>query len=517
MSKLIQPKGPLAMTAYPKLKPVDEFDVAREHFDGVVAELRSPAALAMQHSELEERVQQGVRELGRRLVQAQLELRAKQEQVPSVVIGSDGVARTHHRVRERGLTTIFGEVEVARTALGARGAASVCPMDAELNLPRESYSHGLRKLCAVEAARGSFDDVVEAVERATGVHVPKRQAEELVARAAVDFEAFYADGARGPPADVTQRHLLCLSLDSKGIVMRPEHLTDETAKKAAASTKKLKRRLSKGEKLGRKRMATVAAVWDAKPLRRQPDDIMRDLRPLRVVKKCRPETLNKRVWTSIERHSTVVTDEVFEEARRRDPDGHRLWIVLVDGDAHQIERVRAAARRHNEHVIIVVDFIHVLEYLWKAAWCFFKEGDAAAEQWVVERARGILEGKSGDVAAGIRRSATLRGLAANKRKGADDCANYLINKREFLRYPTFLDMGAPIATGVIEGACRHLIGDRMDITGARWSLAGAEAVLKIRSLRSSGDFDDYWRFHLMREHERQHLSRYTQPLKEAVG
>jgi len=504
------------MTAYPKLKLVDEFDVAREHFDGVVADLRSEDALAMQHGELEERVQQGVRELGRLLMQAQLDLRAKQEVPPAMVLGADGVPRTHRRSgTERDLATIFGEVDVTRVAFQARGATSLFPLDGELNLPHEKYSHGLRKLSALEAVRGSFDDAVAAVERTTGVHVPKRQAEELVARAAVDFEGFYEDNARAPPVEVTPHHLLCLSLDGKGIVMRPEHLTEATAKKAATSTHKLKRRLSKGEKLGRKRMATVAAVWDAEPLRRQPEDIMRELRPVRLVKKRRPKTLNKRVWTSIERHSTVVTDEVFEEARRRDPDGRRLWVVLVDGDAHQIERVRAAARTHNEHVIIIVDFIHVLEYLWKAAWCFFDEGDADAEQWVVERARSILEGKSGDVAAGIRRSATLRRLGDNKRKGADDCADYLINKREFLRYPTYLDMGAPIATGVIEGACRHLIGDRMDITGARWSLPGAEAVLKLRSLRSSGDLNDYWRFHLTREHERQHLSRYAEPLREA--
>ena len=129
---------------------------------------------------------------------------------------------------------------------------------------------------------------------------------------------------------------------------------------------------------------------------------------------------------------------------------------------------------------------------------------------MTERAVRILEGHSSDVAAGIRRSATLRGLKPKNRKAADSCANYLLKKKDLLRYDVFLAAGSPIATGVIEGACRHLIKDRLDITGARWSVPGAEAVLRLRSLRSSGDFEEYWNFHLRQEWERNHLSRYPE-------
>lgn len=120
-----------------------------------------------------------------------------------------------------------------------------------------------------------------------------------------------------------------------------------------------------------------------------------------------------------------------------------------------------------------------------------------------------MEGKSSDVAAGIRRSATLQELKACDRGGADLCCNYLIAKRKYLRYDIYLEAGYPISTGVIEGACRQLICDRLDITGARWSAAGAEAVLRLRSLRSSGDFEAYWAFHLAKEHERNHQARYA--------
>jgi hypothetical protein len=126
-----------------------------------------------------------------------------------------------------------------------------------------------------------------------------------------------------------------------------------------------------------------------------------------------------------------------------------------------------------------------------------------------DRALGILDGGARDVAAGIRRRATGEGLKTSDRKGADTCASYLTNKAAYLDYPTALAQGWPIATGIIEGACHLIVKDRMDLTGARWSLDGAEAVLKLRALRSNGDFDSYWRFHLSHEQGRVHRSRYV--------
>jgi hypothetical protein len=215
------------------------------------------------------------------------------------------------------------------------------------------------------------------------------------------------------------------------------------------------------------------------------------------------------VWASVEKSAEQVTRELFEEAERRDPDHRRRWVVLVDGERHQIDRLRAEVKRRGVAPVFVLDLIHVLEYLWKAAWCFFAEGDAAAEAWVTAHALAILEGSFSYVAAGIRRSATRRGLRTKDRKGADDCADYLLAKRDMLHYDEYLEAGLPIATGVIEGACRHLISDRLDITGARWSVRGAEAVLRLRAVRSSSDFDAYWRFHLGREYLRHHKSRYA--------
>jgi hypothetical protein len=305
--------------------------------------------------------------------------------------------------------------------------------------------------------------------------------------------------------------------------MRSDSLTEYTRQAAAQEHHKLRCRLSAGEKKNRKRMATVAGVYDLVPQARGPEDILADLRPDSVANEPpvaavpRPRAENKRIWASIEQLAPEVIRQLFDEAERRDPRKRREWVVLVDGDRAQIRRIRAEARRRQVKVTIVADFIHVLEYLWEAAWTFFENGDPRAESWVMKRADAILRGRVSQVAAGIRRSATKRGLTAAQRRWVDRCASYLLAKKQWLRYDQYLPRGLPISTGVIEGACRHLVCDRLDITGARWSVQGAEAILRLRSLRASGDFEAYWAFHLRAEHQRHHLARCPPPrLKPAL-
>lgn len=104
-----------------------------------------------------------------------------------------------------------------------------------------------------------------------------------------------------------------------------------------------------------------------------------------------------------------------------------------------------------------MDFVHVLEYLWKAAYCFHAESSPAAEAWVKKRVLKVLRGEASHVAAGIRRSATKLELTIKKRKSADKCSDYLLKNKEHLRYDKALRKGYPIATGVIEGTCRYLV------------------------------------------------------------
>jgi hypothetical protein len=300
-----------------------------------------------------------------------------------------------------------------------------------------------------------------------------------------------------------------ISCDGKGVVMRHDALRPTTRRQAQNSTTKLKTRLSKGEKRNRKRMAEVGAVYDITPAPRTAPDILPADDAQRDAATHAPAAKNKWLTASVTHDAATVVGQLFNEADRRDPAHNRDWVALVDGNNHQIDRINTEARARQVNVTIVVDFIHVLEYLWKAAWSFHREGDPAAEPWVRRHAQQILNGHATKVAGQIRRAATNAALDPPARAGADTCAAYLTSKRAYLDYPTALQKGWPIATGVIEGACRHLVKDRMDITGARWGLHGAEAILKLRAIHSNGDFDEYWHYHLTQEHHRVHASRYA--------
>src|SRR6266704_1934865 len=468
----------------------EAFAESRRCFGELEDWMASAEAAGLQHGELEEQLEVRGRELLRRLFQDRLGLTAALEERRHDVAGEDGVVRTRaERGRARPLVTKFGQVIVSRIAYRSPGRSNVHLLDRALNLPGERYSHGLRKLAAVEAARGSHEAACAAITRATGVVIGKRQAEELARRAAAHVEGFYLWRVIRPAPDGWP---LVLTFDGKGIVMLPGALRPATAKAAAAAEGKLATRLSPGEKNGRKRMAELACVYDAAPVPRAPEDIIstpaqkrrknkaQASKPRDTGKPREPQARGKWLTASVTDAIPAVIAAAFGEAERRDPGHSREWAVLVDGNTTQIEAVTAEAAARGVTVTIVIDFIHVLEYLWKAAWSFFDKGEPAA------------------------------------RAGADECARYLDNKSGYLDYATALGKGWPIATGIIEGACRHIVKDRMDITGARWGLEGAEAILRLRALIASGDFDAYWRYHLRREHERIHGALYRESLALAA-
>ena len=225
----------------------------------------------------------------------------------------------------------------------------------------------------------------------------------------------------------------------------------------------------------------------------------------------------KRVWASLEHEPAEVVAEAMLEAERHDPERVKRWVVLVDGAETQLDLVEAGAAAYGVDVTVILDIIHVVEYVWKAAHVFHDEGSPELACWAWTRVRDILEGKSSKVAAAMRRAATVAGLSKDTRKPVDTCADYLQKYAPYLHYDHYLAAGYPIATGVIEGACRYLVRDRMELTGARWRLVGAEAVLKLRALRASGDFDAYWDFHEAREYERNHARRYADGIAPPVS
>ena len=209
---------------------------------------------------------------------------------------------------------------------------------------------------------------------------------------------------------------------------------------------------------------------------------------------------------------------LFSQAGRRDPARARTWIALADGDNHQISQIQDQAAARGVPVTILIDFVHVQEYLWKAAWCFHAPRDPAIEAWVTAQELDILHGRAAQVTARIQDLAAAHPPRAGSEhhKIIAKTLAYLQNKQPYLDYPRALAEGWPIATGVIEGACRHLIGDRTGITGARWSVPGAQAILQLRAIAASGDLDDYWNYHIARERQRNHLSRY-QPARQLAA
>jgi hypothetical protein len=483
------------------------FASSREQFESLVSFMDGTDAAGLDHAGLEERLDRDGRELLRRLLDDHLALRAVREQRLAQVVGDDEVTRGrvesgHRRV----LGTVFGKVTVSRMAYRALGRGNLHPADAALNLPVERHSHGLRKLAAFEAARGSFQDAVCGIERACGQQLAKRQVEELAQIAAVDFEDFYQarKPARSKPGD-----LLVISADGKGIVMRPDALRPKAAAaRARPGPKHPKTRLASAEKSNHKRLAEIGAVYDATPVPRIAADIIANDQDTERDPVPGPVATNKWLTASIVNDAGTVIDQVLDEAQRRDPKHRRTWVALVDGNNHQIQRIKAGAKARNVKVTIVVDFVHVLEYLWNATWCFHAARDPAAEQWVHRQATAVLNGHARRVAGQIRRKATNARLGPVNRKIAEEAATYLTRKAPYLDYPTALKHRWPIATGIIEGACRHIVKDRMDITGARWGLAGAEAILKLRAIKANDDFDAYWRYHLDQERHHVHEARY---------
>ena len=447
-------------------------------------------------------IQQKGQEIIRQLAQGYLSQRSAEEEKKEFVLGEDGIRRNRRRTDcTRKIESRFGEVELSRIGYYGQFVGSVFPLDAELNLPPDKYSHGLRSEIAHLTAVASFDETLEFLERQGGGILPKRQLQEVSADIVRDFKEFYEQ-----PLDLSsvKGSILVITADGKGVSMHNQDLRPAAKKQAEKEQDKKKARLQPGEKKGRKRMATVVSVYDTSPYQRTPEQLLSidgEVAPER------PEIKNKRVWAEITEDMGNALDQGFREALRRDPEQEMEWVVLIDGQTDLIRQVEAQAEKHDVKITVIQDFIHVVEYLWKAVHALYPEKENAEkrEKWVQGRTLEILKGNAQSVASGLRRAATRRGLDENKRIPADTAANYIEKNQKRLRYEEALLKGLPIATGVIEGACRHLVKDRMDLTGARWRLKSADAVLKLRALKTSGDLKKYLNFHFWKERCRNYI------------
>ncbi|MCC6997991.1 MAG: hypothetical protein IT370_25485 [Deltaproteobacteria bacterium] len=159
------------------------------------------------------------------------------------------------------------------------------------------------------------------------------------------------------------------------------------------------------------------------------------------------------MWPSVEHTTQQVIDDAFAEALRRDPEQRRRWVVLVDGQRDQLRRVQRAVAKTGAKITTVLDIVHVLEYLWRAAYAFHPESTAEAETWVECRLLALLNGRSGgELAKSLRLMVRSHGLDAKAALPVERAARYLVTNTRLLHYDQALADGLPIASGVVEGA-----------------------------------------------------------------
>lgn len=455
--------------------------------------LASTAAQQQELSGVERGCQQQGRELLRLALQAHIDGRGNGDVGDALRVSApEGPQRyTHKRAHARRLVTLFGEVTITRVGYGRPGRASIHPLDAELGLPGRCYSYEVQRRLVRAVVGAPFDEAVAMLAETTGVAVPKRSAEQIVADAAADFDAFYAQ--RAPDGADIDAPILVAAVDGKGIPMVKPAPAAKTA------------RLGKGEKRHKKKMSTVGCVFSQHPHPRTPDEVVASLfadqpdepppQPRRAGRARR-----KRVWASLLADKDTFIADVRAEMLRRDPDGERAWVIVTDGERALQHRVGTIFADHD--TTLVLDLLHVLEKLWTAAYALHPEGSPQAAEFVRQRVLRILRGQVSQVVKGLRQIVTKRQLEGQQRKTLLDVAAYYYRNRERMRYDRYLANGWPIASGSVEGASKNLVKDRMQRSGMRWTPHMAEAMLRLRATYLSGDFGAYWDFHVQQDQQR---------------
>lgn len=408
------------------------------------------------------------------------------------VRGADGQELRYQGTRTVPYFSIFGKLTIERAYYWAKGVQEgICPLDALLNLPKRCYSYLLEEWTGPMEVEKAFDKTVAVIKRILGLTLSKSSLEDLVREAAQDVQPYYEQ--KPAPAPSTEGDLMVVTADGKGVPMK------------RTEAKPQKKRLSKGDKRNKKKQATVTAVYTIEKHPRSVDDIVGDLRkptaaspaPQSTPDKKRPRPKHKRERATL-KGKLAALKEARRHVRERDPEGKLQLVGLTDGDRSLQSRMKYVF----PGILLILDLLHVLEYLWKAAYVFHKEGSVEAEHWVTDRLRMLLTGKLSELLRELTQSVSDRKLSQSKRKTLKGVIRYYSRNRTRMKYDEYLAEGLPIGSGVIEGACRNLVKDRMELTGMRWVQEGADAMLELRATEINGDWDDFMKFRAQREHDR---------------
>jgi hypothetical protein len=409
--------------------------------------------------------------------------------------------REVHRLEElhaRRYVSIFGSFSLPRTVYGSREgqALEFVPLDNRLQLPASVFSYLLQDWDQSLAMEQPFGQVSQTMERILKLKQSVDSLEGTNRQQAQDVGAFR--DLQGSPPAAEEGKIVVVSADCKGVVIRGQGTTTVCGGERPA-----------GQRANQKRMATVGAVYTVDPYMRTPDEVVAALfRDPDFEPGPRPEPCHKRVWASLPQEGSkpkssiaVVFDWLWWEFAQRNPRLARPTVCLCDGQEALWQACDDSVL--DDDRVDILDLLHVTPRLWAAAKLLYGEKSKEVLPCVRQRVTQVLEGKVETVIRTFRRLAEERGLPSPKKKALGRICSYLNKNRHRMHYDEYLREGYPIASGVIEGACRHLIKDRMERAGMHWTLEGAQAMLDLRSVWIGGHWDAFQTHRI--EHETNRL------------
>ena len=468
----------------------------------LVERLRSAADQRQPIHQVEEVIFRSLLAMGLDLLQAFLALSGDGDVGPNLTVTGDGPhdpPRILPRLdppRRRPYLSIFGEVEITRIGYGL-DRLEAAPLDARLHLPRRQYSYLFQQWLGVFVVDDAHAEAIKKLATILGLEISVKASEDLNREQGSDVEPF--QNHLPTPQAMEEGPILVVTADCKGVPLvrkaLPPQETTDTPLPALANPRR-----GKGEKANKKKMAAVGAVYTIEPFARTADEVIDEVMREKAAER-RPKPTHKRVGAELLVGKVALFLWLADEVVRRDPTGTKPLIFLSDGE-------RALHDRQSEYlpenVICILDLFHVMERLWKVAWCFFDEASEKREahQWVEKELRMLLEGKVGFVVGGLRQMMTKRDLKGTRGKAVREVVGYFDRNRSRMRYDEYLAAGYPIGSGVVEGACRHLVKDRLERAGMRWHPDGAQAMLNLRATYLNGEWDSFWSYHVEQEDER---------------
>jgi hypothetical protein len=468
----------------------DRFCKVAKVFCEVLNKVQRAAERGVAMHEVEEMTWSGLIETGRETVIAYINEQAEGFPRPAVIEHEGKTLQRLPERRTRPYVSAFGPTPFQRDVYATRETQrqEVIPLDAKLGMPESDTSYLLQKWSGTQFVKESYKESRGTLLGILGFAPSVNCLEDIAAAASAHADAYFA---QQEPADpTTEEEILVATSDCKGVPMRQ---VDAPRTKHGDELPRRKR-LKKGEKNGQKRMACVGGVYSVAPFRRTVEDVLNEI--LRKEKQeQRPKPQNKRLRAVLTREvggtevnaKEVVFDWLAQELQQRDLHKHRTVVAVMDGET----KLRDLQELKISRAIGILDIWHVTEYLWELAYCFHRDGSDEAEAFVETYLRKLLEGNANRVIGGIRQMATKRKLPKPKWEKVEDCLTYFAARCEYMKYDEYLAAGYPIGSGVVEGACRHLVKDRMEQAGMRWRIAGAQAILSLRAIYVNEDWDAF--------------------------